>query len=697
METKFIMKYDSIFDTSGYRVDLRSTLDAIKSPLEVENFNSLREAYVVDKNSYDELKKQLPSFAFAGTFKERKINGIENYIGLVVLDIDKISSIEKLNLLKGLISNEEFTAFCFVSPSGFGLKIGVFMDCVPELHEDGFNQVKSYYSNILKGTPIDESTKDVSRLCFASYDPDIYINEEYKTFNVADTKMSKMSKCQNATGHIATGRQLGYVINHVDSILEYKIGKRNNYLSQAAYIANRHGINKQAVIDYFVNLNDLPKDEIFKTVNSAYKMTGENGILKYDFAYNFAYTGNEDIHIPKQVYDALPKCLSNPLQYESDIERDMALLSLLTLSSSLFYMVKGDYRGETIHPNLMAMIIAPPASGKGVVTIAPKMAASCMNFFNKTKPVSDLKRFQLSGNSSSAMLYPRLAANDGVGFMFEQEGDAISNNFKSEWGDITVHLRKSFHNEELTYERKIEKEMIAIPSPRFGFLATMTPNQLAGLIKNRENGLFSRMLYYVNTQPAEFGVLDPALYNKYNIDKAVQESGSELYNWFIRNHDKEKRLIITTDQFKNLQEQWTVRYKQWQKMYGVHNGDIVFRLAVSSFKLLMVLSVWRYIENQDDSLEIHCLDKDIDTSVELMSVLFYHGMRAAKIYSKSKSDTSLHSKVLTQLDTTFKTGQYVAKYVELGGKDRTAKRHLNSAVDKSIKKIGHGVYEKLAA
>lgn len=693
MENKFIMKYDSVFDTSGSQIDLKSALGTIKSPAEIEVFSELRETYSVDKNSYSELKKKLPAFAFAGTFKERNRESIENYIGLVVLDIDKIGLKEDLYRMKKLIVEEDYTAFCFVSPSGYGLKIGVFVDCVQELHEDGFNQVKSYYNNILERISIDESTKDISRLCFTSYDPDIYINEDSKTFRVDKATSSKVSMCQSATGQLDISRQLGYVINHVDSILGYYKGNRNNYVSQTAYIANRHGIDKHSVINYFIDLNDLPEDEIIKTVNSAYKNTGEFGVLKYDFAY----TGNEDLHIPNEVYDSLPRHLLNPLQYESDTERDMALLSLLTLSSSMFYMVKGDYRGDSLYPNLMTMIIAPPASGKGVVTIASRLAEESMNFFNNLEPSSEFRRFQLSGNSSSAMLYPRLYANDGVGFMFEQEGDAISNNFKSEWGDITVHLRKSFHNEELTYERKIEKEIIAISSPRFGFLATMTPNQLAGLIKNRENGLFSRMLYYVNTQPAEFGVLDPTLYNKYNIDEAVKESGSVLYEWFKRNHDKEKRMVVTSNQYRYLQEQWAIRYNYWQKLYGVDNGDIVFRLAVSSFKLLMVLSVWRYIENQVDSSEINCLDKDIDTAIELMSVLFYHGMKAAKFYSKSKSDSSLHSQVLKELSTTFKTGQYIAKYIELGGKDRTAKRHLYLAVDKSIKKIGHGVYEKLAA
>ncbi len=685
-----IMKYLNRYDMIGSQTTLGEAIDTIKSPSDIGLFAKLRRLYQTDRAAYKELKLKLPSFRYSGTFTERNDEGIQDYIGLAVLDIDGISSDSKMEYFKKRLNTIEHTAFCFVSPSGLGLKVGVFMNCTPKYHKDGYNQVLDYYHRTLFDIPFDRKTKDISRMHFVSYDPDIYINEEHKIFEV---DVSKVSKCQNATRLIDGDKHLEYVINHVDTIEEYREGNRNNYISQTAYVANRHGIDKQMVIDYFVSNSELDEREITSTINSAYRNTQEFGVLKYEFAY----AGNEDLLIPKQVYKSLPYPLVSPLQFQSDTERDMALLALLTLSGSLFFMVKGDYHYQTVHPNLMTMIIAPPASGKGVVSIAPAMAADSMNHFNKTEPITDMKRFQLSGNSSSAMMYPRLAANEGRGIMFEQEGDAISNNFKSEWGDITVHLRKSFHNEELTYERKMDRQMIVVPKPRFGMLVTMTPNQLAGLIKNRENGLFSRVLYYVNTQPSEFGVLDPALANKYNIDKAIQDSGNALFKWFVNNQDLEKTFALNPDQFKYLYEQWQIRYKYWQTAYGVHNGDIIKRLAVASFKLMMILSVWRYIERQDNSTEIVCLDEDMDISIEVMSVLFYHGLKAAKLYSKSKIKSNLHLKALNELNTQFKTGEYVSKFLEFGGKDRTAKRWLQKEEDKSIKKIGHGLYKKLAA
>lgn len=684
------MKYESLYDKIGSKTTLGKALENIKSPPEIKLFDKLRELRINKKDTYGELKKTLPLFGFSGTFHERNNQGIENYIGLAVLDIDGISSNSRLVYFKeGLMAIEQ-TAFCFVSPSGLGLKVGVFMDCSADLHEEGYNQVISYYKKELPDIPFDAKTKDISRMCFTSYDPDIYINEEYKIFEVEE---SKVPKCQSATRHNEVDKHLAYVINHADAIEEYEEGNRNNYISQAAYLANRHGIDKQTIVDYFIHNSTLDEREIKSTINSAYRNTLEFGVLKYDFAYS----GNEDVLIPKSIYNSLPKHIVSPLQYQSDTERDMALMALLTLSSSLFYMVNGDYINRTFYPNLMTMIIAPPASGKGVVTIATKMAADSMDLFNKTEPLSDFKRFQLSGNSSSAMMYPRLAANEGRGIIFEQEGDAISNNFKSEWGDITVHLRKAFHSEELTYERKMDRQMIVVPKPRFGMLVTMTPNQLAGLIKNRENGLFSRTLFYVNTQPSEFSVLDPTLANKYSMDSAIKESGTALLEWFSNNHDSEKTFSLSSDQFRYLYEQWRVRHDYWLAAYGTHNGDIIKRLAVASFKLMMVLSVWRYIERQDNSTEIVCSDEDVTTSIELMSILFYHGLKAAKLYHKSQARSNIHSQVLSELGSPFKTREYVSKYIELGGKDRTAKRWLQKEEDKSIKKVGHGVYQILAA
>src|SRR5690606_39195613 len=74
----------------------------------------------------------------------------------------------------------------FISPSGTGLKILVKVDTDKDMHDVAFEQVKNHYESLL-GVDIDQSGKDVSRLCFISYDPELYYNPESNEFKIIDT------------------------------------------------------------------------------------------------------------------------------------------------------------------------------------------------------------------------------------------------------------------------------------------------------------------------------------------------------------------------------------------------------------------------------------------------------------------------------------------------------------------------------
>src|SRR5690606_37925744 len=74
---------------------------------------------------------------------------------------------------------------CFRSPSGNGLKIMVQVATDAAKHEQAFKQVAAWYEAQLQ-VQIDRSGKDVSRLCFYSSDPDLYINTNCQPFEVLD-------------------------------------------------------------------------------------------------------------------------------------------------------------------------------------------------------------------------------------------------------------------------------------------------------------------------------------------------------------------------------------------------------------------------------------------------------------------------------------------------------------------------------
>jgi len=136
-----------------------------------------------NKKEYDSKKKLLHSFTPCGVFENRRLlPNLKCYSGLVILDIDKL---EKEALLKVRDSAEQisFTHALFYSPSGTGLKILVKVSSGKEDHLKAFNSVKQHYEEILK-VIVDKSGKDITRLCFMSYDETAMYTEDSEVFKV---------------------------------------------------------------------------------------------------------------------------------------------------------------------------------------------------------------------------------------------------------------------------------------------------------------------------------------------------------------------------------------------------------------------------------------------------------------------------------------------------------------------------------
>ncbi len=124
---------------------------------------------------YSQNKRNLPAVAFGGTFTRRRKDALVKPSGLVVLDIDHIDPAE-LAEKEAQLKTDPHTAICFVSPSGKGLKAVFPADFTDDAT---FKQAYRAIANYLKekhSLTLDESGKDVCRLCFVSYDPTTYFN-----------------------------------------------------------------------------------------------------------------------------------------------------------------------------------------------------------------------------------------------------------------------------------------------------------------------------------------------------------------------------------------------------------------------------------------------------------------------------------------------------------------------------------------
>ena len=162
--------------------DILKILDDIKNGVYKPAITYLRKSLADNKTEAAErAKKSLPAFTPSATFKGgRKMEFLTNYNALVVLDIDKITP-EKLTESKEILKENPFVFAFFTSPSGNGLKIFIKVDSGKDEHKETFLKLQRYFEDILS-LEIDKSGKDITRLCFFSYDPELFVNEACTIF-----------------------------------------------------------------------------------------------------------------------------------------------------------------------------------------------------------------------------------------------------------------------------------------------------------------------------------------------------------------------------------------------------------------------------------------------------------------------------------------------------------------------------------
>ncbi len=128
-----------------------------------------------DAETASRLKQGLPAVTISGTFSEREKGGLLEHSGLLVLDFDNMAP-ESLPDLKTRLAADSHVQAMFVSPSGNGLKVVVRIPAEPAKHRASFLTAATYFKTS-HGIDADASGKDVTRLCFLSYDPDAFLRD----------------------------------------------------------------------------------------------------------------------------------------------------------------------------------------------------------------------------------------------------------------------------------------------------------------------------------------------------------------------------------------------------------------------------------------------------------------------------------------------------------------------------------------
>ena len=162
--------FQNIWAKEPNYLSVEKALERIRTGKSKERIELIRNA--LDKERSNELKKNLPSVCFSGKFNSNRTDAdLIEHSGFIVLDFDNCNVEDKIFELKSI----NYVYACWVSPGGNGVKALVKISN-PNKHIEQFNALRESFPEI------DKSGRTVSRVCYESFDPNIYINHEAKVF-----------------------------------------------------------------------------------------------------------------------------------------------------------------------------------------------------------------------------------------------------------------------------------------------------------------------------------------------------------------------------------------------------------------------------------------------------------------------------------------------------------------------------------
>lgn len=262
--------FQNIKDTSTpFHRDVMGILQRVKDGSSKDLVKRIRSEK--NKTERNELKKQLPAICFSGTFNKRNDSAIIEHSGLMCLDFDGYEKQKALLEDKENLSKSKFVYSVFVSPSGNGLKVLVKIPADAENHQNYFNSLEKHFNSPY----FDKTSKNISRVCYESYDPLIHINENSSIWDkIEDAEYREVQRNVDAPTITITDENkiVDILIKWWSKKYPMSEGQRNHNAYILAMALNDFGVNR-SLASYVLNqyaTADFPLSEIQRTIDSAY-------------------------------------------------------------------------------------------------------------------------------------------------------------------------------------------------------------------------------------------------------------------------------------------------------------------------------------------------------------------------------------------------------------------------------------------
>ncbi len=701
-------------------------------------------------------KKKLLAFTPSAIFTEkRQMPFLESYSGFVHLDFDKLPPAQLEAAFK-VIAEIPYSFLCFISPSGNGLKVFIEVDTEIEHHELAYLQVQKYYENAT-GLKTDPSCKDITRLCFVSYHPGLFKNISNEKFKVElpetimqpqpQQKMEPAIPTSNAVSEIDLNNSFIFKqqIQFTDQKIQYTHGNRNNYIYLLASNCNRAGLS-QSVTELLCTSNfDLPEGEIKVAIKSAYdkhvtEFAKFANAAKLQIEIKSEKLPDDDSledylkttpTIPDAVYEALPKLLKvGASAFTDKRKRDVFFTGAISIISGCLPKVTGVYFQERVYPHLYTFIIAPAASGKGVLKNAKRLAdkyhqkilqeskEAHLIYTTALAEYKQLERSRKKGDAAPEMPQPppfkiifipadcskarmidHLKANDGQGIICETEADTMSGAKKQDWGDYSTILRSAFHHETVSSTRKTDNQYDEINEPRLAVALSGTPAQAPRLLCSAEDGLFSRLMFYAYKNNIEWQDPSPksngVIYNDHFDALSVK-----VLALITLLEECPTTVELTEEQWKRINTEFPLILTEVVTFTSEDAAGVVYRLGLIFFRLCMIFTALRKFENAELTDSVICTDEDFNMGLQIVQIYLAHSLLMFNNLPKQNEAMQFQSgdgkrKFFDALPAEFTRKQATEIGSQFKLSARTVDEVLKCATGVSLTRIKLGLYQRL--
>lgn len=430
---------------------------------------------------------------------------------------------------------------------------------------------------------------------------------------------------------------------------------------------------------------------------------------------------------PDDIYTDLPGLLQKVVaKSNSPEDRDLLLLGSLVVISACLPKIFGIYAEREVYPNLFLFVTAQASAGKGRLTLCRKLVdpihkslreVSRLEFEEYQKTLTEyaaaknktdverpkeppVKMLVIPANNSATGLFQILNDNNGSGLMFETEGDTLALTFKSEHGNYSDGFRKAFHHETISYNRRKDREFVEIHNPRLSALLSGTPKQVSALIPSAENGLFSRFIFYfMNVRPVWNDVF--ANSSDQTLDSYFNHLGMQFFDLYkhLEYQSEPIRFCLTSGQQQAFNSYFAQTQNQYLCLYGADYLATVRRLGLITFRMAMILTALRIMDDGDIHSPLVCRDNDFNTALSMVKILVLH---AAQVFQQLPSEAvttapkNQKQQFLDELPKEFCRKDYLTVANKLGIPDKTAEKHIKRfAINGLINHFAHDKYKKL--